>query len=79
MSLTVYTDGLTKARIGFAEDFPSQQTETTVFNKKKCITKITSDQTFISRLAKLQSEINTSNSTSVKQNCQPLAQNKFNT
>ena len=85
MSLTVYTVDLTKARIDFVED-SSQQTETTVSNKNKCITKITSDQTSIPRFAKLQSEINTiidsintNNSTSVEYNCQPLAQNKFNT
>ena len=58
MSLTVYTVDLTKARIGFVEDSSSQQTETTVSNKNKCITKITSDQTSIPRFAKLQSEIN---------------------
>ena len=86
MSLTVYTVGLTKARIGFVEDSSSQQKEITVSNKNECITKITTDETFIPRFAKLQSEINTitrsintNNSTSVKQNCQPLAQNKFNT
>ena len=39
MSLTVYTVGLTKARIGFAEDFSSQQIETTVSNKNEYITK----------------------------------------
>ena len=59
MSLTVYTVGLTKARIGFDEDFSLQQTETTVSNKNECITKITSDQLSISRFAKLQTEINT--------------------
>ena len=59
MSLTVYTVGLTKARIGFVEDSPLQKTETTVSNKNECITKITSDETSIPRFAKLQSEINT--------------------
>ena len=59
MNLTVYTVDLTKARIDFVEDSSSQQTETTVFNKNECITKITSDQTSISCFAKLQSEINT--------------------
>ena len=59
MSLTIYTVGLTKARIGFFEDSSSQQTETTVFDKNECITKITSDQTSILRFAKLQSELNT--------------------
>ena len=59
MSLTVYTVGLMKAQVGFVEDFSSQQTETTVSNKNKCITKITSNQTSIPRFAKLQSEINT--------------------
>ena len=59
MSLTVYTIGLTKARIYFVEDSYSQQIETTVSNNNKCITKITSDQTSIPRFAKLQSEINT--------------------
>ena len=59
MSLTIYTVALTKARIGSAEDFSSQQTETTVSNKNECITKITSDLTSILRFAKLQSEINT--------------------
>ena len=39
MSLTIYTVGLTKARIGFVEDSFSQQTETTVSDKNKCITK----------------------------------------
>ena len=46
---------------------------------------ITSDETPIPRFAKLQSEINTITrlnqhkySTSVEQNCQPLAQNEFN-
>ena len=58
MSLTVYTVDLTKARIDFAEDSSSQQTETTVSNNNECITKVTSDQTSIPRFAKLQSEIN---------------------
>ena len=78
MNLTVYTVSLTKARIGFVEDSFSQQAETTVSNKNECITKITSDETSIPRFAQLQSEINTNNSTSVEQNCQPLAQNKLN-
>ena len=39
MSLMVYTVDLTKPRIGIAEDFCSQQTETTASNKNKCITK----------------------------------------
>ena len=76
MSQTVYTVGLTKARIDFVEDSSSQQTKTTVSNKNKCITKITSGETFIPRFAKLQSEINTItrlnqhkyNFTSVEQN-----------
>ena len=59
MSLTIYTVGLTKARIGFVEDSSSQQTEATVSNNNECITKITSDETSIPRFAKLQSEINT--------------------
>ena len=58
MSLTVYTDGLTKARIVFVEDSSSQQTKTNVSNKNKCITKITTDETSIPRFAKLQSELN---------------------
>ena len=58
MSLTVYTIDLTKARIGFAEEFSSQQTETTVSNKN-VLQKITSDQTSNPRFAKLQSELNT--------------------
>ena len=86
MTRSFYTVGLTKARIGFVEDSSSQQTETTVSNKNKCITKITSDETSIPRFAKLQSKlnaiarsVNTNNSTSVEHNSQPLAQNKFNT
>ena len=59
MSLTIYTVGLTKARIGFVEDSSSQQTKTIVSNKNEFITKIASDQTSIPRFAKLQSEINT--------------------
>ena len=59
MSLTVYTVGLTNARIDFVEDSSSQQTETTASNNNKCITKITIDETSIPRFAKLQSEINT--------------------
>ena len=59
MSLTVYRVDLTKARIDFVEGSSSQQTETTVSNNNKCITKTTSDQTSNSRFAKLQSEINT--------------------
>ena len=59
MSLTVYTVDLTKARIGLAEDFSSQQIETTISNNNECITKITSDQTSIPRFAKLQSKIST--------------------
>ena len=55
----VYTVGLAKAQIVFVEDYSSQHTETTVSNKNKCNTKITSDQTSIPRFAKLQSEINT--------------------
>ena len=58
MSLTVYTVSLTKTRIGFVEDSSSQQTETTVSNKNKCITKITTDESSIPRFAKLQSELN---------------------
>ena len=54
----VYTVDLTKARIDFIEDSLSQQTETAVSNKNKCITKITFNQTSIPRFAKLQSEIN---------------------
>ena len=57
MSLTVYTVGLTKVRIGFIEDSSSQRTETTVFNKNECVTKITTDKTSIPRFAKLQSEL----------------------
>ena len=60
MSLTVYTVGLTKARIGFVfTTSSSQQTETIVSNKNECITKITSDETSFPRFAKLQSQINT--------------------
>ena len=57
MSLTVYTAGLTKARIDFIEDSSSQQTETTVSNNNKCIIKITTDETSILRFAIL--KINT--------------------
>ena len=59
MSLTVYTVDLTKARIDFVEGSSSQQTETTVSNNNKCITKVTSDETSIPRFAKLQSKLNT--------------------
>ena len=58
MSLKLCTVGLRKARINFVEDSSSQQAETTVSNKYKCITKITTDETSIPRFAKLQSELN---------------------
>ena len=84
----VYTVDLTKARIDFVEDSSSQQTETTVSNNNKCITKVTIDETSIpayealpnckAKSTLLLDSINTNNSTSVEYNCQPLAQNKFN-
>ena len=59
MSLTVYTVDLTKARIGFAEDFSSQQTETTVSNKNKCITKNHVQPNFYFALCQTAKRINT--------------------
>ena len=86
MSLTVYTVDLTKARIDFVEDFSSQQTETTVSNKNERITKSRPTKLLFHALPNCEAKltlkldsINTNNSTSVEQNCKPLAQNKFNT
>ena len=85
MSLTIYTVELTKARIDFVEDFSSQQTETAVSNNNKCITKSrpTKFYSTLCHTAKRTQRYNLirstqNNSTSVEQNCQPLAQNKFN-
>ena len=77
---------LTKARIDFVEDSFPQQTETLVSNKSKCITKISRPTKLLfhalpnckAKLTLKLDSINTNNSTSVEQNCQPLAQNKFN-
>ena len=84
MSLTIYTVELTKARIDFVEDFSSQQTETAVSNNNKCITKSrpTKFYSTLCHTAKRTQRYNLirstqNNSTSVEQNCQPLAQNKF--
>ena len=87
MSLTVHTVDLTKAQIDFVKDSSSQQTETTVSNNNECITKnhvrpdfyFTFCQTAKRNQHYKLNSINTNNSTSVEQNCQPLAQNKFNT
>ena len=85
MSLTIYTVELTKALIDFVEDFSSQQTETAVSNNNKCITKSrpTKFYSTLCHTAKRTQRYNLirstqNNSTSVEQNCQPLAQNKFN-
>ena len=68
MSLTVYTVDLTKARIGFVEDFSSQQIETTVSNNSKCITKIHDRRNFYStfcQIAKPNQHYNLTQSTQI--------------
>ena len=85
MSLTIYTVGLTKAPIGFVEDSFSQQRPLSlirmnVLQKSRPTKLLFHSLPNCKAKSKLELDsINTTNSTSVEYNCQPLAQNKFNT